>query len=105
MCSDKKKVFAPRLHEPSGLSCRPSQLSVLQLLLMLEVRLPQAFRGMVPITSGNETDKFRPPGTSTYTCGGGQEVEKQPSCLCTHRLMECRIKKNRAAAVTLQTCD
>lgn len=22
-----------------------------------------------------------------------QEVEKQPSCLCTHRLMECQIKK------------
>lgn len=53
---------------PSGLSGRPSQLKVLQLLLMLEVRVVQAWRGMVPITNGNESDKFKPPGMSTYTC-------------------------------------
>lgn len=57
------------LYTPSGLSWRPSQLSELQLLLMLEVRVAQACRGMVPITRGRERDRFRPPGTSTYTCG------------------------------------
>lgn len=80
------------LYEPSGLSCRPSQLSVLQLLLILEVRLAQAFRGMVPITNGNETDKFRPPGTSTYTCGRGRN-EENSHYLCAHKLMECQMKR------------
>lgn len=40
---------------------------MLELLLMLDVRVAQACRGMVPITNGNERDKFNPPGTSTYT--------------------------------------
>lgn len=53
---------------PSGLSVRPSHVKVLQLLLMLEVRVAQAWRGMVPITSGNERDRFNPLGMSTYTC-------------------------------------
>ena len=55
---------------PSGLSGRPSQLESLHWLLMLEVRLEKPWRGIVPMTSGNDRERFSPPGTSTYTCQG-----------------------------------
>lgn len=66
-------------YAPSGLSVRPSHVRVLQLLLMLEVRVAQAWRGMVPITSGNDRDKFKPPGMSTYTCRQGETVSRDVS--------------------------
>lgn len=68
---DTKKTLFFFRYEPSGLSGNPSQPTEPQLLLMLEVREAQAWRGMVPITNGNDRDRFNPPGMSTYTCGWG----------------------------------
>lgn len=88
LCAHEKKRARARLcllYVPSSLSCRPSQLRVLQLLLMLEVRLLQAWRGMVPITRGNDRDKFNPPGTSTYTCRHRRPTERVSKHFCLNR--------------------